>query len=232
MEEGIAEELGIEVGDQVRYRIGAATVEAFAASIRRLDWQSMQPNFFMVFPPAALEGLPATFMTAFHLEGGEKRALNGFIRAFPTVTVIEMDVVIAQVRGIIRQASAAVELVLGVILIAGTLVLIAGVQASVDARLREAAILRALGASRKLIQGSLLIEFAALGLCAGLLAAAAAEIAAFILQTWTLDMRYAPRPALWLLGPLAAIPLIAALGLWNTRRVVSSPPARVLMNLS
>ena len=231
IEEGIAERLEVGVGDRLRYLVGSQPLEVTVSSIRRLDWESMQPNFFMVFPPAILQGYPATFMTAFHLDVTEKSFLNQFIRQFPTVTVVEMDVVIKQVRGIIEQVSAAIELVLGVILLAGALVLIAGVQASVDARLYEGAILRALGARRGLIMGALVIEFAALGFFAGLLATVAAEIAVAILQTQALDMDYSANPALWGLGPLVAVILIGALGVWNTRKVVSSPPLLVLREL-
>jgi len=231
IEESIAERLEVGVGDRISYLIGAQPLEVTVASIRRLDWESMQPNFFMVFPPAVLQGYPATFMTSFYLDSADKRFLNQFIRSFPTVTVIEMDVVIEQVRSIITRVSAAIELVLGVILVAGALVLIAGVQASVDVRLYEGAILRALGAPRRLILGALVIEFAVLGLFAGILATISAEIAVYILQTQALDMHYVPHPVLWLVGPVLAVLLIGALGVWNCRRVVSSPPLLVLRAL-
>ena len=231
VEEGMAESLELEVGDKVRYMIGSQPLDVTVGSIRRLDWESMRPNFFMIFPPAVLRGYPATFMTSFHLDRSEKSLLNQFIRQYPTVTVIEMDVVIEQVRGIINQVSAAIELVLVVILSAGALVLIAGVQSTVDTRLYEGAILRALGARRGLILGGVVIEFAALGFFAGLLATVAAEIAVYVLQTFALDMDYSPHPEIWLLGPVMAVLMIGALGVWNCRRVVSSPPLLVLREL-
>ncbi len=231
IEEGMAERMQLQVGDSVRYMIGSQTLEVTVASIRRLDWESMQPNFFMVFPAAVLQGYPATFMTSFHLDSSDKRFLNDFIRAFPTVSVIEMDVVIAQIRGIINQVSAAIELVLAVILAAGGLVLIAGVQASVDARLFEGAILRALGAGRSLILGAVVIEFAVLGLFSGLLATVGAEISVYILQTQVLSMDYRPHPLLWLVGPVVAVLMIGGLGVWNCRRVVSTPPLLVLREI-
>jgi putative ABC transport system permease protein len=231
VEVGFAERMQIGVGDQLRYLVGSQPLEVTVSSIRRLDWESMQPNFFMVFPPAVLQSYPATFMTSFHLESGDKNFLNSFIRQFPTVTVVEMDVVIEQVRSIISQVSAAIELVLVVILAAGALVLIAGVQASVDSRLHEGAILRALGASRGLILGALVIEFAALGLFAGSLATVGAEISVYILQSQALDMSYSPHPVLWLLGPVVAVVMIGALGVWNCRKVVSIPPLLVLREL-
>lgn len=231
LEEEFAQRMGIEVGDTLSMLVGARPLEATVSSLRSLDWQSMRPNFFMVFPPQVLASYPATFMTSFHLEPDNKVFLNHFIREYPTVTVIEMDLVIDQIRGIIEQVSAAIELVLAVILATGALVLIAGVQASVDERLHESSILRALGARRRLILGGLLIEFAALGLFAGLLATAAAELSVAILQTWAMDMQYAPSPWLWPLGLGAGMVLIAGLGVFSCRRVVSHPPVAVLREL-
>ena len=231
VERDFADRLGIVVGDTVGFLVGSEPLEATVASIRELDWQSMRPNFFLVFPPRLLARYPATFMTSFHLEQSDKAFLNRFIRSFPTVTVIEMDVVVEQIRSIVNQVSAAIELVLGVILAAGALVLIAGVQASVDARMQESAILRALGAQRRLILGGLLIEFATLGLFAGTLAAIAAEISVYILQTWVMDMRYSPSPGVGLMGIGTGVMLVAGLGVYSCRRVVSSPPVALLREL-
>ena len=231
LEESFAERLDIKVGDSVGFLVGSQPLEAQVTSIRALDWQSMRPNFYLVFPPKLLASYPSTFMTSFHLEAADKAFLNRFIRSFPTVTVVEMDAVIEQVRGIINQVSAAINLVLVVILAAGGLVLVAGVQASVDARMHESAILRALGAPRRLILGSLLIEFATLGLFAGLLAAAAAELSVYILQTLVMDMRYTPTLWIWPLGVLSGALVVGSLGVFNCRKVVSVAPVTVLREL-
>ena len=231
VESGFAERLGVGVGDTLDFLVGSQALRATVSSIRELEWQSMRPNFFLIFPPRLLAEYPATFMTSFHLESTDKRFLNQFIREFPTVTVIEMDVVVDQVRAIVRQVSAAIELVLFVILAAGALVLIAGVQASVDARMHESSILRALGARRRLVLGGLLIEFATLGVFAGLLATIAAELSVFILQTWVMDMYYRPSPWIWSLGVLGGGLLVGALGVFSCRRVVSSPPVALLREL-
>lgn len=231
VEAEFAERYGLSIGDELSLLVGSQPLTARVSSVRELDWQSMRPNFYLIFPPKLLANYPATFMTSFHLSADNKLFLNGFIREFPTVTVIEMDMVIDQIRSIINQVSAAIELVLLVILATGSLVLVAGVQASVDARMHESSILRALGASRRLILGGLWIEFAALGLFAGLLAVIAAEMSVAILQFWVMDMRYVPSPWLWPLGIAGGILLIAGLGVWSCRRVVSHPPVAVLREL-
>lgn len=231
VEQGFAERMNMRVGDTVGFLVGSEPLVARVASIRELDWQSMKPNFFLVFPPDSLASYPATFMTSFYLGATEKPFLNRFIRAYPTVTVIEMDVVIDQIRSIVSQVSAAIELVLGVIMAAGGLVLIAGVQASVDDRMQESAILRALGAGRGLILGGLAIEFATMGLFAGLLATMAAEVSVYILQTQVLELRYTITPTLWPVGILSGMILIGGLGVLSCRKVVSSPPVALLREL-
>lgn len=231
VEQGFAEELGLTLGDRVGLQIGSEPLEVTVASIRQLDWQSFNPNFFMVFPPRLLAPYPATFMTSFYLEQQDKPFLNNFIRRFPTVTVIEMDVVVAQIRSIVNQVSAAVELVLAVILAAGALVLVAGVQASVDVRMHESSILRALGARRRLVLGGILIEFATMGLFAGLLATVSAELSVYILQSRVMGITYAPTPWVWPVGIVVGTLLIAGLGVYSCRKVVSSPPLAVLREL-
>ncbi len=231
MEQGFAERLGIKVGDTVGFLVGSQPLEAQVTSIRKLQWQSMRPNFFLVFPPRLLTPYPATFMTSFHLDAVDKPFLNHFIRRFPTVTVIEMDIVVEQIRAIVNQVSAAINLVLVVILAAGALVLVAGVQASVDARMHESAILRALGAPRRLILGGLLIEFVTLGLFAGLLATVAAELSVYILQSKVMEMNYAPTPWIWPVGVLSGAVIIGCLGVFSCRKVVSTSPLTVLREL-
>lgn len=231
VEEEFAERLGMSVGDSVRFMVGAQSFVVRVASIRALDWQSMQPNFWVVFPPGVLQDYPSTFMTSIHLPQDRKQFLNRFVREFPTVTVIEMDVVVEQIRAIIDQVSVAIELVLFVILLAGALVLVAGVQASVDARMHEGAILRALGARRALLLGGLLIEFCALGLFAGLLATVAAELSVFILQEQVMGMDYVASPWIWPVGLASGACVIGLLGVWSCRRVVSAPPVAVLREL-
>ncbi|EED35340.1 ABC-type transport system, permease component [Luminiphilus syltensis NOR5-1B] len=228
LEQDFAESIGAVLGDRLSLRIGADSLVVTVASIRTLDWQSMKPNFFMVFPREVLEGYPSMFMTSFFLPEGQKLALNTLVKEFPTVTVIELDLVIKEIRGIIDQVGVAIEMVLGVIVLAGALVLVAGVQASVDVRIRESALLRALGARKGLLLGALWIEFTVLGLMSGLLAVLGAEAAAALLQARALDLSYSPSYAVWPLGLAIGGGVIGIVGVWSCRRVASSAPLTVL----
>ena len=228
LEEDFAAGIGASVGDRLSMRIGADTFDAEVRSIRKVDWQSMRPNFFVVFPRVVLERYPGMYMTSFRLLPTQKPLLNELVRELPTVTVIELDIVIKEMRSVVDQVARALELVLAVILVAGSLVLISGVRSSLDARLKESALMRALGARQRLVLGTLWIEFLVLGGLAGALASVGAEVAAWGLQTRVFDMNWAPTVTMWWLGPTVGAVIVGALGVWSCRRVVRVPPIQLL----
>ncbi len=219
---------GLELGDRLDFLIQGQDVTARVASIREVNWDTLQPNFYIVFSPGGLDAFGHVYMTSFFLPSEMKPFLNEFLRAWPTVTVIEVDAIIEQVQSIITRGTLAIELVLGLVLIAGVLVFLAGIRASMDERVNQHAIIRALGASRRLIMGSLVVEFCALGLLAGLLAAVGAELSVWLLQTQVLGMRHTAHPWLWLAGPLIGATAVGVIGVLTTRRLVRVPPMLTL----
>ncbi len=232
LEDDYAEDLGLSIGDQLTFDIGGETLDVEVVNLRRLNWESMRPNFFIIFSPGALESFPATWMTSFYLERDNKQFLNELLSRFPTITVIEVDAIIAQVQSIIARVTQAVELVLGLVLASGVLVLIASIHASRDARLSEHALIRTLGGTRRLIAGSLTAEFAALGLFAGIVAVVGAEITVLILQTQVFELGASVHPWLWITGPLIGALLILVVGLLGTRQLIAAPPISVLRGLN
>jgi putative ABC transport system permease protein len=231
LESDFARAVGLELGDELEFDVGGFPVVAKVANTRRVEWESMQPNFFIIFSRAALRGLPTTYMTSFYLESNRKKFLNQLLLKHPTVTVIEIDEIIEQIQSIIGSVTHAVELVLILVVVAGVLVLTASIQASRDSRMKEHALLRALGGTQKLIAGSLAIEFAALGAFAGIVAVIGAEITAFLLQTKVFELTYEVHAWLWITGPVVGASLVATVGYLGTRRLVRSPPAQVLRDL-
>lgn len=228
LEKRLAENLGVGLGDTLGFKLGARELQARVVSIRSLEWQSMRPNFYVMFPAGVLDGFPATYMTSFYLPEKDKHLLHPFIRQFPTVTLLEIDAILGQIRQIIDQVGLAIELLLGLIVTAGGLVLVASVQNSIGERYHECAILRALGADRKRIMGSIIAEFAIMGLIAGLLAVVGAELSVYTLQTQVFQMQYnGPSNIAWL-GPLIGLTLVTGIGYYSTRGVVSAPPLQVL----
>ena len=222
---------GLSVGDMLEFDIGGLPVSARVANLRRVEWDSLQPNFFIVFSRPALAAFATTHMTSFHLEPDRKRFLNRLLAAHPTITVIEVDAIIAQVERIIDRVTRAIELILGLVLGAGALVLIASIQASHETRMKEHALVRALGGTRNLIAGALVGEFAVLGAFAGIVAVIGAEITVFALQTRVFELDYEIHPWLWIAGPAVGMALIASVGYLGTRKLVRSPPLLVLREL-
>lgn len=231
LEDEYAAQFGLEVGDVMSFDVGGIPLTTRVANLRSVEWESVQPNFFIIFSPGALEGIPATYMTSFFLEPENKRFLNELLANHPTITVIEVDEIIQQVQSIVARVTQAVELVLILVLGSGVLVLVASIQSGRDGRMKEHALLRALGGSRSLISGSLASEFAILGVFAGIVAVIGAEITVFALETQVFELGYSARPWLWGAGPLFGMVLIATVGYLGTRKLVQSPPATVLREL-
>ncbi|MGB5535559.1 MAG: FtsX-like permease family protein, partial [Thiogranum sp.] len=232
VESKLAERLGIRLGDTLGFSLGGETFSAKVRSIRTVQWDSFRPNFYMVFPPGVLENYAATYMTSFYLPASDKAVLIELVRAFPALTVLEMDLIIRQVERIFRQVTLAVEYVLLFVLLAGFAVLFAALQASLDVRLYEGALLRALGGSRRQLRAGHLAEFAALGTLAGLVAAIGTECLAWLLYSQVMHLDYTFKWRVWLAAPLTGALLIGAAGYWGTRAVVERSPMHLLRDRS
>lgn len=230
VEQRFAEALDVSVGDKLVYSIGGLRIEATVASLRSLDWESFNPNFYMIFNQPLDAGAGATYLVSFFLAAENKVALNELLRNVPTLAIIEVDALIAQIQSIIGQVTLAIEFILALVLLSGLLVLIAGIQSSLDSRFRESALLRTMGASSSLVRGTLWVEFGALGLLAGLLGAAGTEAILYYLQGSVFGMSTRWHPVLWLVAPTAGFALIGAVGVWLTSKVIRTPPMRVLRN--
>ena len=231
VEAKLAERLGIQLDDELTFSIGGQPLRARVASIRSVQWDSFHPNFYMIFPPGMLDDYPATYLTSFHIAPAQKPLLTDMVRAFPAVTVMEMDQVLAQVRVVLAQVTAAIELVLLFVLAAGFAVLAAALAASLDERLHEGALLRTLGANRRQLRTAQLAEFTVLGLLAGLLAAIGTEVIAWLLYTRAFDLEYSFKWPVWLIAPVAGGVLIGLAGSFGTRRVLQQSPLAVLRKL-
>ena len=227
VESELAESLHLKLGDKLRFNVGGIEREAQVTSLRQVDWDSFQPNFYMIFEPQTLQDLPATYLTSFYLPPGQDAELVALSRAFPSVTLLQVDALLAQLRSILAQVTLAIEYVLLFVLAAGITVLLAGLQATLDERIRQGALLRALGAERKLLVSARRAEFGLLGAAAGLLAALGCELVSFLLYRYAFDMSWQPHPWLLLL-PLIGALLIGLAGVLGTRRALNASPLSVL----
>lgn len=228
VEIGNATEIGLKIGDKLRFSFGGLEVDAQVASFRSLDWRSMRPNFFFIFEPGSLDSYSPTYITSIYLPAAQKSFVSTLLHNHPTVLVMELDRIIEQIRSIVNQVSDGVLLVLWLTLVGGCLVLFAAVMGSIAVRKQQAGLLRALGSPRQLIVGSICAEFAILGFLAGLIAILGTEILLISLQTFVLETPIQPHYLFWLISPLSGALFVTALGYLGCRRVVTTPPAIVL----
>jgi putative ABC transport system permease protein len=232
VESGIAETLGIRLGDTLSYDIVGETITAPVTSLREVQWDSFNVNFFVIAAPGLLEPMPATHITSFHLPTAERTALNELVRRFPSVTVIDVAAVMDQVRSIMDRVNLAVRFVFLFTLLAGALVLVAALQATQDERARESALLRSLGAKRAIVTRSLLAEFIVIGLVAGVLASSAAGLTAWLLAEHVFHVDYRINLWLWPIGTLAGVLGVGIFGLAGLRGALAEPPASVLRRIA
>ena len=228
VEAGIAETLGIALGDQLRFQVAGQHVTAPVTSLRQVQWDSFNVNFFVIGTPGLLADQPATYITSFYLPETREALVPELLRTFPSVTLIDVGALLAQVRGIIEQGIRAVEYVFLFTLAAGLLVMYAGIQASLAVRRAEHGVLRTLGANRRQLLRGLLVEFTAAGVLAGLIASMFAEATGWVLARQLFDLPFTPNPWLWVFGVLGSGAAIGLAGTLGTYRALVRPPLAAL----
>jgi putative ABC transport system permease protein len=228
VEEEAAMEMGLQLGDRLRFLVAGQEVEASVASFREVNWDSFQPNFFLVLSPGALDDFPTTYVSSLQVEEEQQGALLRLVRAHPSVSVIDLGAILEQVQSIIAKASLAVQAVFVFTLAAGIAVLFAAVQSTIDERRFESAMLRALGVRRRTVLSGVLTEFAALGFAAGLLAAIGASVLAAVISDQLFDLDYSFDPMLWIGGLGGGVLLVCLSGYIAARGAINAPPADVL----
>ncbi len=231
VEAKLAESLQIQLGDRLGCVIDGQPRQAVVTSLRSVRWDTMRPNFYMIFSPGSLNGFPSRWLTSFYLPTAQQPDLVSLAKRFPAVTLLEVDQLLKQFQAILREISLSIDFVLTFALAAGFAVLFASVRATLDERLREDALLRAMGASSRLLRHSLGVEFAALGLLSGLLAAATTEAIAWALFSRAFGLQPRFHWEIWILAPLLGAVAVGFSGYLHTRGVVRSSPVKVLREL-
>ena len=234
VEEGLATELNLKLGDTMRFDFGGQLQEGRITTLRKVDWGSMRVNFFVLFPRAAMPELPISYISAFHappavrasVPGTVKGALsfdNQLSRDFPNITSIDVSASIGQVQRVLDQVIRAVEFLFGFTLLAGLVVLFSAITATRDVRAREFAIMRALGASGRLLGQVQRAELLGVGALAGLLASIAAVAVGWLLARYAFEFTWNPSPWVPLVGMVAGALLALAAGWWGLREVLRRP---------
>ncbi|MGS0636719.1 putative ABC transporter permease subunit YbbP [Citrobacter sp. VF227] len=219
MEEGLAKRLNVRLGDRVTFMGDTQDFSATVSSLRKVDWESLRPNFFFIFPSGALDGQPQSWLTSFRWENGNGM-LTQLNREFPTVSLLDIGAILKQVSQVLEQVSRALEVMVVLVTACGMLLLLAQVQVGLRQRHQELVVWRTLGAGKKLLRTSLWCEFAMLGMVAGLVAAIGAETALAVLQTRVFDFPWEPDWRLWVVLPLCGALLLSLCGGWLGSRLL------------
>jgi putative ABC transport system permease protein len=224
IEQSLADRTGLGLGDQLQFTVGGEPLDVTITSIRRVQWDSFRPNFFMVLSPGLGEQYAHTYISSFRIEPEQRAVMLDLARRFPAVSAIDIGAVLDQVRRAMERATTAVQYVFLFTLAAGLMVLLAAIQASRDERMFESAVLRTLGAKRSTVFKGLAAEFIAIGLLAGLIAAVGAGSLAYIIATQVFGLDYLPGPGVLAVGLAAGGVIVGGCGTLAVRSVVNSPP--------
>ena len=228
VERGVAETLGVRVGDEVTFDVAGQRVSAPVTSARDLRWDSMQVNFFFIASPGVLNDYPASLITSFHLPDTQRDFGLALTRAFPNISLIDVGAVMGQVEQMIDRLITVVQLVFGFAVAAGVVVLLAALQSTQDERAREFAIMRALGARRRQLRQTLAVEFAVMGLVAGALSGIGASLVGWLLAVQVFDMPYAPALSPVIAGALVGAAGVIGAGWVGARRLMRQAPLALL----
>jgi putative ABC transport system permease protein len=230
VEEGVLRTLGLAIGDRLSFEIAGETVTVTAVGTRKVAWDSMNVNFFMILSPKAMEGKPHTWITSFHLPPGNATLTNELVAMHPNLTVFDTTAIVRQVQQILEHVVRAVQFLFVFTLAAGVVVLYAALASSRDERIREAGLMRALGASRRQLHQAQLIELAVTGGLAGLMAALGAIAIGAVLAEQVFRFDFEPRWSAVPIGVAVGVTLSVVAGWFSLRSVVNSPPLATLRN--
>ncbi|ASI57229.1 ABC transporter permease [Raoultella ornithinolytica] len=219
IEEGLAQRLAIKTGDSVTFTGDTQEFSATVTSVRKVDWESLRPNFFFIFPPNALDEQPQSWLTSFRWDNGNT-LLTQLNREFPTVSLLDIGAILRQVGQVLTQVSRALEVMVVLVTACGILLLLAQVQVGMRQRYQELVVWRTLGAGKSLLRTTLWAEFALLGVVSGIVAAIGAEVALAMLQTKVFDFPWSPDWRLWVMLPLCGALLLSLCGGWLGLRLL------------
>ncbi|WP_157084873.1 ABC transporter permease [Hydrogenophaga palleronii] len=236
VEEGLAEQLGLKLGDRLGFDIAGQITEGRITSLRKVDWGSMRVNFFVVFPVAQVPDVPLSYISAFRapeVAGGTPNGFdNALVREFPNITNVDMSQTIAQVQRVLGQVIAAVEFLFAFTLAAGLVVLLSAITATRGEREREFAILRAVGAGSTLLRNVQRVELLGVGLLAGFLASVVAVGVGWALARFVFQFSWTASPWVPLGGAIAGAVLALMAGWWGLRSVLRTPVVETLRKAS
>jgi len=231
LEADIAAGLGVTVNDTLEFDIGGRSFSAPIQSLRTVQWDTMQPNFYVIASPGSLQDYPLSYITAVRIDDEDTRFTTELVRSFPNITVLDVRAILKQIQSIVAQVSNAVEVVFAFSLLAGIIVLLAAIQTQRNERRQEIAILKTLGASQKQIKRSVATEFMVLGALAGLVGAGMALITGWLLAEQVFNLSYQASFQALVWGVFAGLLGLGGVGYAVIQQLIHTSPVRLLQEM-
>ncbi|HEY9383290.1 MAG TPA: FtsX-like permease family protein, partial [Gemmatimonadales bacterium] len=230
VEQGLADELAVKVGDEIVWDVQGSEIRTRIASLREVEWRRFEPNFFIVFQPGVLESAPQMLVMLVRADSAATRGLlqRRIAERFPNVTILDLSQIQQALEGILDRGALIVRFLALFSLVTGAIVLVGSVSASRLQRIREAVLLKTLGATRRQVLHILVAEYTALGILAAIASVLLASLAGWALTRWVFQTPF-HLPALQLAGlTLLLIGLTLGVGLWNSAEILKRAPLAVL----
>jgi len=224
----ISERYNLKLNDKITIEISGKSRDSYVQSIREVNWENFSPNFFAIGYKEDFENNVSTYITSFFVSQDKKTFSSEFIKRFPTVSIISLSELIAEIQGIISKVSEAFKLILGLTVVSSIFLLIATVQESFKQREKQAAILKTIGASSKLLQRNSFLEFLSLALIAGFLGSSLAQITTYFLEKNIFEIEPKIYLNIWFVGMLASVIVIGVLSLIFSNLINRKTPKEVL----
>jgi putative ABC transport system permease protein len=229
VEDVMARQLGIDVGSRLTFDVQGVPIEAEVTSLRKVDWQSLTTNFFVVFSPGALDDAPTTFVATARTPAATEAALqSAVVSAFPNVTAIPVRDVLERVGVVLADIAIAIRVIALFTVGTGLVVMAGALTATRYQRLYESVVLRTLGATRGAVARAFAVEYGCLGAAAGVGGTALAALLAWIVLRFVLDTPSRFAPVAMLLGVALTVVLSVAIGFLATFRLLGAKPLPVL----
>ncbi|MBC7004120.1 FtsX-like permease family protein [Photobacterium sp. BZF1] len=211
VESGIAERLGIGLGDTLAFNVNSQPFSARVTSIRDVEWRNMRPNFYFIFTPDVVAELPATWLVSFRIEADQQDVINQLGRDYPTVTLMDLRTMATRIQGIMQQVSLSLSVLAGLGVVSGLLLVMTLLRLSLAQRRDEIRLYRTLGASRKRVSATVWGEYGIMALLAGVMAAAGAEAVVAALVKWGFELPVSWHPGMWLVVPMLSLLLVVVI---------------------
>ena len=224
----ISERYNLKLNDKITIEISGKSRDSYVQSIREVNWENFSPNFFAIGYKEDFENNVSTYITSFFVSQDKKTFSSEFIKRFPTVSIISLSELIAEIQGIISKVSEAFKLILGLTVVSSIFLLIATVQESFKQREKQAAILKTIGASSKLLQRNSFLEFLSLALIAGFLGSSLAQTTTYFLEKNIFEIEPKIYLNIWFVGMLASVIVIGVLSLIFSNLINRKTPKEVL----